>query len=123
MSAEAVASIADAAVRGLIEKGRERGSFDAKLALAEAPPEIRDAVAHAPMSDMSSPSTTTRSSKKLLVGDRLFAGACRADLGVLEDERQAASQRGDLERVNQLNLKIRNIRSRKSTRIQGETSR
>ena len=45
------------------------------------------------------------------------------DVAALEAERTAASARGDLARVNQLNLKIRTLRSRTSNRIQGEQSR
>jgi DNA primase len=51
MSPEAVAALSDPAVKTLVETARARGVFDAKVALSEAAPEIRQSLARALLSD------------------------------------------------------------------------
>jgi DNA primase len=108
-------AIGDTAARALVEGARARGSFDAKQVLADAAPEIRDAVAKALLSDefVLDENRDPRPILEAIVEDLRLPN----DRAALEAERKAALQRGDKERVQKLNARIL------STRLQGETPR
>jgi DNA primase len=115
MSAEAVAGISDEAVRALVEVARLRGVFDAKVALHDATPEIRDSVARALLSEEFA--TDDDKIKHKLLDEIVLSMTLPNDRRALEAERKAAAERGDMERVRVLTQRIL------STRIQGEQSR
>jgi DNA primase len=115
MSPEAVSAIADSQVRALVETGRARGAFDAKGALAESAPEIRDAVARALLSEEFI--TDDDKVKVKLLEEICLSLTLPSDRIALEAERKAAVERGDMDRVRVLTQRIL------STRIQGEQSR
>jgi hypothetical protein len=117
MDVEVLASLSDTPVRALVLEARERGVFDAKLALEHAAPEIRDGVARALLSDEFA--TDDDALKGRLLDDLVSMLGLPEDRSALEAERRAAIERGDFQRVQKLTARIRSI----STRLQGETSR
>jgi DNA primase len=115
MSPDAVSAISDPQVRSVVEGALARGSFDAKLVLSEAAPEIRDAVARALLSEEFI--TDDDKVKVKLLDEISLSLTLPNDRSALEAERKAAVERGDMDRVRVLTQRIL------STRIQGEQSR
>jgi len=114
MSTVPVASL-DPAVVPLVDAARARGRFDAKLALADAAPDIRDALAHALLSDEYA--TEDEKQKLKFLDEIVNELSMPTDVASLQKERAAAVQSGDMERVRVLTKRIL------STRIKGEQSR
>jgi hypothetical protein len=98
-----------------VDAARARGCFDAKLALADAAPEIRDALARALLSDEYA--SEDEKQKLKFLDEIVNELSMPTDVASLQKERAAAVQRGDMEQARVLTKRIL------STRIQGEQSR
>jgi DNA primase len=109
---DTVAKIADGAVRSLLESARQKGAFVPQALLESAAPEIRDAVAHAFMSDAFASCDAQAVLRNLMTEITL-----PTDKASLEKARQEALRAGNRELFETITKRI------VSTRIQGETSR
>jgi DNA primase len=105
-----VALLKDEAVRVLVASAQARGSFDAPSLLAEAAPEIRDAVARALGSDEFAGDETPQKTFDSILTSIRFP----SDLTALMQERSVAIARGDRELTEKLNARI--IAVRRSSR-------
>ncbi len=107
MTPERLAKVSDPAVRALVAQAAAIGRFDGAWALTHAAPEIRDAVAHALVSE------EYRTTEAKVI-DQLFEEITASielsdDRVTLDSERRAALARGDLETVRRVSVRLRNL--------------
>src|SRR5262249_20304490 len=105
MSNEQVAAISDAGVRSLLEAARPRGKFDAKVALSECAPEIRQSLAKALLSDEYA---TDDDKVKIKLLDEILnvLSSPKARLQEMYRQHRSAVASGDHARVKELQERI-----------------